>query len=73
MNQEQKQAKLEEKVRSINTLLVALKISLFGKQKVSRDGTIENVVVYQDMEQYPEENKDIPTGPEEPINIEENV
>ena len=54
MNQEQKQAKLNEKVQAIQTLLVSLKIGIFGKQKMTRDGYIENVIVYQDLEEYSE-------------------
>lgn len=65
------------KVKEVTDLLSKLKIKTEAKQRVSKDGFIELVVLFVDMEKYPGEStlKDLPDSASEvppfvPLNLE---
>lgn len=68
MTKEEMQIKTEQKVQAIKTLCNQLGVRVSAKQMVTNSGMIENVVSYEDLEQYPEDKA--PTA--EKIKIKKN-
>lgn len=53
MTPEEMRASSQKKFDQVTDLMKLLKVSFVPKQKVTRDGFIEHVVVFTDDEQYP--------------------
>ncbi len=47
----------EEKVTQVKKLCAELSLSLYGKQRLTPDGYIENVAYFLDTENYPLDGK----------------
>jgi len=53
MTEQEARQKGEKKLKTLFTLCEQLQLNPIAKQRISQDGTIEMIVVYNDMENYP--------------------
>lgn len=53
MSREEIQARTTEKLRKVDSLMKELHLRVEGRQRISKEGFIENLVFFIDEEQYP--------------------
>jgi hypothetical protein len=68
MTPEEIQKKSNDKIKAVETLLKQLELSIEAKQVLTKEGIIENVVFYRDLQKYP---KPAPVKPVNPAPAEE--
>jgi len=63
MNEEEKAKKTDEKTAQIKSLCELLKVQMAAEQFITKEGFIRTVIVFRDMEEYPQtEVKEVKPG-----------